>query len=125
MMFVAAAAMMFASCEEDNNNGNGNGGSDELRGTSWVLDEPDDATYHMHVVYSVVFDQADGIVFNRNVGGNDVAMTGTYEYSNGNGTAYLKYTSGEDQSEYRMKFSVSGNTMDFQVSLRTITLTKV
>ena len=130
MMFVAAVAMMFASCDKDddnNNNGGGNSGSgsNELRGTSWMLDEPEDAVYHTHVVYTVTFDQADGVVFNRNVGGTDVAMAGTYEYSGGNGTAFLKYTSGEDQSEYRMRFSVSGNTMDFQVSTRTITLTKV
>lgn len=137
MMFVAAATMMFAACDKDDsngtgssNNGGGNGGgsgSAELANTGWQANFEDDPVYHCLTVYVVSFDGTNHISFARYIDGLQVVMAGTYDYANGNGTAYVKYVLGGpegDDNEYRFTFTVSGNTLNFNVSGRTISLEK-
>lgn len=137
MMFVAAAAMMFAACDKDDsngtgssNNGGGNGGgsgSAELANTTWVLDSSNDPVYHCDVLYTVTIGSTNEFSFGRNIAGDNTIMGGTYDYANGNGTAYLRYVLGGpdgDNNEYRLTFSVSGNTMNLNYSGRTIALGK-
>ena len=102
-----------------------NSESTELAGTTWRLNSPDDSVYHFDVVYTVSFGSELDIYFNRNIGGLNTLMIGTYTYSNGSGNGAVHYSTGEDQADYRFKFSISGEKMDFTFNLRTITLTKV
>ena len=102
-------------------------GSSELAGTSWKLDNQSDEVYYgAHVVYLVTIGKTNEFTFLRTVDGIEYKMTGTYNYSDGKGTAYVHNTFGDDQStEYRMTFSVSGKTMNLNYSLRTVVLTKI
>ena len=102
-------------------------GSSELAGTSWKLDNQSDEVYYgAHVVYLVTIGKTNEFTFTRTVDGLEYKMTGTYDYSDGKGTAYLYNTFGDDQNtEYRLTFSVSGKTMNLNYSLRTVVLTKI
>ncbi len=102
-------------------------GSSELAGTSWKLDNQSDEVYYgAHVVYLVTIGKTNEFTFTRTVDGLEYKMTGTYNYSDGKGTAYLYNTFGDDQNtEYRLTFSVSGKTMNLNYSLRTVVLTKI
>lgn len=102
-------------------------GSSELAGTSWKLDNQSDEVYYgAHVVYLVTIGKTNEFTFTRTVDGLEYKMTGTYNYSDGKGTAYLYNTFGDDQNtEYRLTFSVSGKTMNLNYSLRTVVLTKL
>ncbi len=104
---------------------NDGSGSSELEGTTWRLNSPGDSVYHQDVVYTVSFGSGNEISFNRNIGGANTLMVGTYTYSKGSGKCSVHYSTGEDQADYRFKFSISGEKMDFTFNLRTITLTKV
>lgn len=126
-LFAVAVAALFlsVSCGKSSPDGGGSGSS-ELKNTVWILDNPkDDVYYGAHVIYTVTFGKTNEFSFNRNVDGTDYLMSGTYDYKAGKGTAYLYNKYGDDQTtEYRLTFSVSGNTMDLKYSLRTVVLTK-
>ena len=123
---VAAAALsLCVSCGKNSPDGGGSGSS-ELKNTVWKLDNPSDEVYYgAHVIYTVTIGKTNEFSFNRNVNGEDYLMSGTYEYKGGKGTAYVYNKYGEDQTtEYRLTFTVSGNTLDLKYSLRTVSLTK-
>lgn len=129
ILTVAIMAMtMTISCdilsdllaEEDSN-------SSELANTSWKLDNQSDEVYYgAHVVYLVTIGKTNEFSFTRTVDGIEYKMAGTYNFTDDKGTAYLYNTFGDDQNtEYRLTFTVSGNTMNLNYSLRTVTLTKI
>jgi hypothetical protein len=133
---VAIAAMLLVGCGKDNNGGNNNDGDNGatpsdivLANTTWQLNSPNDETYHGDVIYTVAFGQNDDVTFTRDIKyeGYDevqsVVMTGTYTYSNGSGVAMI-HNIGET-TDYRITFTVSGNTLIWNFSLRDITLTKI
>ena len=125
LALAMAALFLLVSCGKTSPEGGGSGSS-ELRNTVWKLDNPKDAVYYgAHVIYTVTLGKTNEFSFNRNVDGTDYLMSGTYDYKGGKGTAYLYNKYGEDQStEYRLTFSVSGNTLNLNYSLRTVVLTK-
>lgn len=131
LLMVAFMAVAIVSCDKEessSSSSNGGGsGSAELANTGWQASFDDDPVYHCLVVYVVSFNGTNQISFARYIDGLQVVMTGTYDYSNGNGTAYLKYTMNGpegDNNEYRHTFTVSGNTLNFNLSSRTIALQK-
>lgn len=133
LLMVAFMATAIVSCDkEESSSSTGSGsssgsGSAELANTTWSLDEPYDETYGTDVLYWITFGPTNQLTFSRNVNGSTVVMGGTYDYANGSGTAYLKYVLGGpqgDNNEYRHTFTVSGNTLNFNLSGRTIALQK-
>lgn len=130
LCFVAMATMLFTGCTKDdnggNNNGNGNSVSSALKGTTWVLNSPNDETYHGDVIYTVAFGQSNEVTFTRDMDfgttTSKVIMTGTYTYSNGSGVAMV-HNEGET-TDFRMTFTVSGNDLVWKFNLREITLHK-
>lgn len=138
ILMVAFMAAAIVSCDKDDSssnnstNGGGNGGntgsgSPELANTGWQANFEDDPVYHCLTIYVVSFDGTNQVSFLRYIDGLQVVMSGTYDYANGNGTAYVKYTMNGpegDNNEYRFTFTVSGNTLNFNVSGRTISLEK-
>lgn len=138
LCFVAMATMLFAGCTKDNNSGNnGSGnngsGSNALAGTTWQLDNPHDESFasygDYHVIYTVAFGQNNTVTFTREISCEEFdyyqkpVMTGTYTYGNDGKGVALVCNEGET-TEYRLTFSVSGNTMIWNFNLRDITLTK-
>lgn len=133
LCFVAMATMLFAGCSKDNNGGNNNGNSSALVGTTWQLDNPHDEAYAIsgdyHVIYTVTCGQKNEISFTRDISCTDLnysatyIMTGTYTYSNGKGVAMIHTE--DDPTDYRITFTVSGNTMIWNFNLRDLTLTKI
>ena len=131
MMFVAAAAMMFASCDKDDDNGSGSGsgsGSRELANTVW---QGDQVGNYYTINHTVTFGATNQVTYEIIADGADqgTVMAGTYDYSGGNGTMYVKYVSrpdgmSEDNSEFYIRFAVSGNTMTLHQTSNDITLTK-
>jgi len=126
LLAVAAAALFLCAACGKTSPEEGGSGSSDLKNTVWKLDNPsDDVYYGAHVIYTVTIGKTNEFSFNRNVNGEDYLMSGTYEYKGGKGTAYLYNKYGEDQTtEYRLTFTVSGNTLDLKYSLRTVSLTK-
>ena len=124
---VIALMAITLTCSCDILFGEEGSGSNELAGTSWKLDNQSDEVYYgAHVVYLVTIGKTNEFTFTRTVDGLEYKMTGTYNYSDGKGTAYLYNTFGDDQNtEYRLTFSVSGKTMNLNYSLRTVVLTKI
>ena len=126
LLAVAAAALFLCVACGKTSPEKGGSGSSELKNTVWKLDNPsDDVYYGAHVIYTVTLGKTNEFSFNRNVDGTDYLMSGTYDYKGGKGTAYLYNKYGDDQTtEYRLTFSVSGNTLNLNYSLRTVVLTK-
>ena len=132
LCFVAMATMIFAGCTKDDNGGNDNGGnnngttSSALKGTTWQLNSPNDEVYHGDVIYTLVFGQDNEVTFTRDIDfgstTSTVVMEGTYTYSNGSGVAMI-HNVGET-TDFRITFTVSGNTLIWHFNLRDITLTK-
>ena len=127
ILALSVMALVSTSCLTGTGSGlDGDGsGSSELAGTTWRLNSPGDSVYHQDVVYTVSFGTGNEISFNRDIAGANTLMVGTYTYSKGSGNCSVHYSTGDDQSGYRFKFTVSGDKMDFTFNLRTITLTKV
>ena len=139
LCFVAIATMFLVGCSKDDNSGNNNGNGTSsanpaLAGTTWQLDNPHDEGYANYgdyrVIYTVTFGQNNEVTFTREISCAELdyylkpVMTGTYTYGNdGKGVAML-CNEGET-TEYRMTFTVSGNTMVWKFNLRDITLTKI
>ena len=116
MFFVAAATMLFAtSCTKDK--------VDELAGTKWQLNSPNDPSFHTDVVYTVTFSTGMKMNFTRNVGGTNYVMEGTYTYKDGEGVGMLCSTG--ETTEYRLTFKIDGNKLVLHYHLHDITLTKV
>ena len=132
LCFVAMATMIFAGCTKDDNGGNDNGGnnngttSSAVKGTTWQLNSPNDEVYHGDVIYTLVFGQDNEVTFTRDIDfgstTSTVVMEGTYTYSNGSGVAMI-HNVGET-TDFRITFTVSGNTLIWHFNLRDITLTK-
>jgi len=135
LCFVAMATLFLFGCQKEDIGGNGgnsgnggNGGSTDnsLANTTWVLNSPDDETYHGDVIYTVSFGASDDVKFTRNIdygtSQTDIVMLGTYTYSDGSGVAEI-HNEGET-TDYRITFSVEGNTLIWNFSLREIRLQK-
>ena len=137
LCFVAMATMLLAGCTKDDNGGNNNGnsgsGSKALANTTWQLDNPHDEAFanygDYHVIYTVAFGQNNEVTFTREITCEEFnyyqkpVMTGTYTYGNDGKGVALVCNEGET-TEYRMTFSVSGNTMIWNFNLRDLTLHK-
>ena len=105
---------------------------DSLKGTTWQLDNPHDEAFAQvvdyHVIYTVVFGQNDEVTFTREISCEEYdyyqkpVMTGTYTYSNGSGVAMI-HNEGET-TDFRITFTVSGNTLAWNFNLREIILHK-
>lgn len=125
LLMVAFFATSMISCSEESDSSSSHSGSPELANTVWRYDNPSDDTYYgQHVIFTVSFGATNQITFRQQVNDATNTMTGTYDFSSGSGTAYVKKTEGEDQNEYRISFTVSGNTMVWTVG-HDYTLTKV
>ena len=98
LLMVAFFATSMISCSEESDSSSSHSGSPELA--------------------------TNQITFLQQVNDATNTMTGTYDFSSGSGTAYVKKTEGEDQNEYRISFTVSGNTMVWTVG-HDYTLSKV
>ena len=130
LCFVALATMLFVGCTKDDNGGsnNGNGGSTSgaLAGTTWQLNSPNDDTYHCDVIYTVTFGQGNEVTFTRDMdfgtSTSQIVMVGTYTYNSGSGVATI-HNVGET-TDFRITFTVSGNTMQWHFNLRDIPLQK-
>lgn len=139
LCFVAMATMLFAGCTKDDNGGNNNGGNSgsstnsALKGTTWQLDNPHDEDYAQlgdyHVIYTVAFGQNNEVTFTRDINCEELdfhqkpVMTGTYTYGNdGKGVAMI-HNEGET-TDFRITFTVSGDTLVWHFNLRDITLHK-
>ena len=139
LCFVVMATMLFVGCTKDDNGGNNNGGNNNgttnssLKGTTWQLDNPHDESFANYgdyrVIYTVAFGQNNEVTFTREITCEEFdyyqkpVMTGTYTYGNdGKGVALL-CNEGET-TEFRITFSVSGDTMIWNFNLRDITLHK-
>lgn len=141
MMKAVAALMLMmtvvfaAGCtktDDPTNGGNNNGGNsvgsggNGLAGTTWTLNSPNDETYHGDVIYTLTFGQSNNVTFTRDMdfgsSTSTAVMTGTYTYTNGSGVAMI-HNEGET-TDFRITFTVSGNTLIWHFNLRDITLTK-
>lgn len=131
MMFVAAVAMMFAACDKDDDNGSGShSGSAELANTVWTGSAVNTVSgYEFTTNYTFTFGSTNQVSIEMETSGARTVMAGTYDYSGGKGTAYVKYTYRPDdvvdENEYRIKFNINGNTMVAHISTKDVTLTKV
>ena len=139
LCFVAMATILFAGCSKDdngaNNNGDNSGSSTNstLKGTTWQLDNPHDEAFanvgDYHVIYTVAFGQNNEVTFTREISCEEIdyylkpVMTGTYTYGNDGKGVALMYNEGET-TEYRITFTVSGDTLVWNFNLRDITLHK-
>ena len=143
LCFVAMATMLFAGCTKDNNGNNGSGnngsgnngsGSNALAGTIWQLDNPHDESYAQlgdyHVIYTVAFGQNNEVTFTRDINCEELdfhqkpVMTGTYTYGNDAKGVAMIHNEGET-TDYRITFTVSGNTLTWHFNLRDIVLQKL
>ena len=110
-----------------NNNGNSGSGNSALANTTWQLNSPNDETYHGDVIYTLAFGQGNEVTFTRDMDfgstTSTAVMKGTYTYSNGSGVAMI-HNVGET-TDFRITFTVSGNTLIWHFNLRDITLTKI
>ena len=132
LCIVAMATMLFAGCSKDDNGGNNNGGNNSgttnnaLKGTTWQLNSPNDEVYHADVIYTLNFGQSNEVTFTRDMDFGSTTSTaimeGTYTYSNGSGVAMI-HNVGET-TDFRITFTVSGDTLIWHFNLRDITLTK-
>lgn len=129
MVAMFATSMVACSDDDDSTTTGGGSGSDVLAGTVWQLHNEEDPTYHMEIYYTVTFSSPTGCSYI--VASGDAHrltnMAGTYDFSNGRGTAYLKYQDRpEDQNEYRMTFMYDGGqTLTWHVNSRDIVLSKL
>lgn len=136
-IMLMTAVVFAAGCNkpnDPNNNGGNNGGSGSstLAGTTWQFDNPhDEAFAHVgdyHVIYTVAFGQNNEVTFTREISCEEYdyyqkpVMTGTYTYSNGSGVAMI-HNEGET-TDFRITFTVSGNTLAWNFNLREIILHK-
>ena len=138
MMFVAAVAMMFASCGKDdntttttNNGGGNNGGGDQglptsLRYTTWKY-EVGSSGQNGYYIVEVSFSQYSGTIKRRGIQNNDFVdelnTYGSVTYSNGSGT--IEMLDGvTDANLGTATFSISGTTMTLNLLGQTYTLTK-
>ena len=123
-IMLMTAVVFTAGCTKDD------GGS--LKGTTWQLDNPHDEAFAQvgdyHVIYTVVFGQNDEVTFTREISCEEYdyyqkpVMTGTYTYNNGSGVAMI-HNEGET-TDYRITFTVSGDTMTWHWNLRDVILHK-
>lgn len=131
---MAVAAMFFTSCGKDDggNGGNGGGGDNEittdvLAGTTWQYYNENDPDFHAAVTYTVEIGYNYDITFTRIVVFPEqksvvTVMTGTYSYGEDKIIALLHYEN--DDTEYRITFTVSGDQMVWHYNLKDIILTK-
>ena len=125
LLMVAFFATSMVSCSDDSDSSSSHSGSRELANTVWSYDNPSDDTYYgQHVIFTVSFGATNQVTFHQQVNDAGNTMTGTYDFANGRGTAYVKHTQGTDQNEYHILFAVNGNTMVWTVG-HDYTLTKV
>lgn len=125
ILMVAFFATSMISCSEESDSSSSHSGSPELANTVWRYDNPSDSYYYgAHVTLTVSFGATNQITFRQQVNDATNTMTGTYDFSSGSGTAYVKKTEGEDQNEYRISFTVSSNTMVWKLN-QDYTLTKI
>ena len=128
LMTVAVFAAGCNKPNDPNNNGGNNGGSGSstLAGTTWTLNSPNDEVYHADVIYTLAFGQGNNVTFTRDIDYGSTTttavMTGTYTYSNGSGVAMI-HNEGET-TDFRITFTVSGNTLTWHFNLRDIILHK-
>ena len=135
MMFVAAAAMMFASCDKDNtattstennggSNGGGNGGgTDETRSlwyTRWEIETGDYGEANYVNVYVTFTNYSARVHWMLGLESDD--YSGSYTYSNGNGTIELEDI--HDVHQGTATFSISGSTMTLNLLGETYQLPK-
>lgn len=119
LCFVALSTMFLVGCKKDTNS--------SLSNTNWSVFVPDDPAYFYmaDVTYKLEFGRND-VTFTRKLDYGDsidtYVMTGTYTYNNGSGVAMIH--EGDDTTEYRITFTVTGNTLVWRFSLRDITLIK-
>lgn len=119
LCFVALSTMFLVGCKKDTSN--------SLSNTNWSLFVPDDpaSLYLADVTYTLEFGKSD-VVFTRKYDYGDMVETytleGTYTYSNGSGVAMIHENG--DTTDYRITFTVTGNTLVWRFNLRDITLTK-
>lgn len=119
LCFVALSTMFLVGCKKDT--------SSSISNTNWSLFVPADPAYLYlaDVTYTLDFGKSD-VTFTRKLDYGDMidtyVMTGTYTYNNGSGVALIHEE--DDTTEYRILFTVSGNTLVWKYSLRDITLTK-
>jgi hypothetical protein len=119
LCFVALSTMFLVGCKKDTNN--------SLSNTRWSLFVPDDpaALYLADVTYTLDFGKSD-VVFTRKYDYGDMVETytleGTYTYSNGSGVAMIHENG--DTTDYRITFTVTGNTLVWRFNLRDIALIK-
>lgn len=119
LCFVALSTMFLVGCKKDT--------SSSISNTNWSLFVPDDpaALYLADVTYTLEFGKSD-VVFTRKYDYGDMVETytleGTYTYSNGSGVAMIHENG--DTTDYRITFTVTGNTLVWRFNMRDITLTK-
>ena len=119
LCFVALSTIFLVGCKKDTNN--------SLSNTRWSLFVPDDpaALYLADVTYTLDFGKSD-VVFTRKYDYGDMVETytleGTYTYSNGSGVAMIHENG--DTTDYRITFTVTGNTLVWRFNLRDIALIK-
>ena len=119
LCFVALSTMFLVGCKKDT--------SSSISNTNWSLFVPEDPAYLYlaDVTYTLDFGKSN-VTFTRKLDYGDVidtyVMTGTYTYNNGSGVALIHEE--DDTTEYRITFTVTGNTLVWRFNLRDITLTK-
>lgn len=119
LCFVALSTMFLVGCKKDT--------SSSISNTNWSLFVPDDpaALYLADVTYTLDFGKSD-VVFTRKYDYGDMVETytleGTYTYSNGSGVAMIHENG--DTTDYRITFTVTGNTLVWRFNLRDIALIK-
>ena len=133
MMFVAAAAMMFASCDKDDenntNSGGNNGSNAEVASTSWVGYQGNPQTDDNYATYTLTFNSdntcAMSIAFYAVSEGGNYATThfaGTYTVSGNSGTL----TMSDDilGEEYNDTFTIDGDVLTLTHGRVTVTMTR-
>ena len=130
-MFVAAAAMMFASCDKDDsetNSPNGNTGSNvDVAGNTWVGYQGNPQTDDSYATYTLSFNDGSNcsmsIAFYAASEGGNYATTnfaGTYTISGNNGT--LTMTDNILGEEYNDTFTLNGDVLTLKHASATITM---
>lgn len=129
MMFVAAAAMMFASCDKEEENNTDNGGNAEVAGTTWVGHQGNPQTDDNYATYTLTFNNdnscAMSIAFYAAPEGGNYAtthFTGTYTVNGNGGT--LTMTDDIVGEECNDTFTIDGDELTLSHSRVTITMTR-
>jgi hypothetical protein len=108
-------------------------GEGSLNGTTWRLDNPHDEHYALtggdiRVIYTLTFGDGKTVTYTWEPMWEEedyydkFVMTGTYTYANGSGVAMIHFE-GED-TDYRITFTVSGDTLTWHINARDLILHK-